>query len=88
MTRSACSKPKAANLGGKSKGTGAATKSVAGGGKGERNTVGTAASGKEGAASFAATGRAYVRFALANPAIFRLIFTSSTGSSRRYGKAE
>ncbi|PTQ59354.1 TetR family transcriptional regulator [Sphingomonas aurantiaca] len=36
-----------------------------------------AASGKEGAASFAATGRAYVRFALANPAIFRLIFTSS-----------
>lgn len=36
-----------------------------------------AAIGKEGAASFAATGRAYVRFALANPAIFRLIFTSS-----------
>ncbi|MBB3175514.1 AcrR family transcriptional regulator [Endobacter medicaginis] len=36
-----------------------------------------AASGKEGAASFAATGRAYVRFALTNPAIFRLIFTSS-----------
>lgn len=36
-----------------------------------------AASGKEGSASFAATGRAYVRFALANPALFRLIFTSS-----------
>lgn len=36
-----------------------------------------AAAGKEGAASFAATGRAYVRFALANPALFRLIFTSS-----------
>ncbi|MBD8641586.1 TetR/AcrR family transcriptional regulator [Sphingomonas sp. CFBP 13733] len=36
-----------------------------------------AASGKGGAAAFAATGRAYVRFALANPAIFRLIFTSS-----------
>lgn len=36
-----------------------------------------AASGKDGAAAFAATGRAYVRFALANPAIFRLIFTSS-----------
>lgn len=36
-----------------------------------------AATGKEGAASFAATGRAYVRFALANPALFRLIFTSS-----------
>lgn len=30
-----------------------------------------------GAAGFAATGRAYVRFALANPALFRLIFTSS-----------
>jgi AcrR family transcriptional regulator len=29
------------------------------------------------AAAFAATGRAYVRFALANPALFRLIFTSS-----------
>jgi len=36
-----------------------------------------AASGKSGTASFAATGRAYVRFALANPALFRLIFTSS-----------
>ena len=36
-----------------------------------------ASSGKEGAASFAATGRAYVRFALANPANFRLIFTPS-----------
>ena len=36
-----------------------------------------AASGKQGPASFAATGRAYVRFALANPALFRLIFTSS-----------
>lgn len=30
-----------------------------------------------GAACFAATGRAYVRFALTNPALFRLIFTSS-----------
>jgi AcrR family transcriptional regulator len=36
-----------------------------------------AAGGKEGVASFTATGRAYVRFALANPALFRLIFTSS-----------
>jgi len=36
-----------------------------------------ASSGKDGAAAFAATGRAYVRFALANPALFRLIFTSS-----------
>ena len=32
---------------------------------------------KGGKASLAATGRAYVRFALANPALFRLIFTSS-----------
>ena len=30
-----------------------------------------------GPAGFAATGRAYVRFALANPALFRLIFASS-----------
>ena len=30
-----------------------------------------------GSAGFAATGRAYVRFAIANPALFRLIFTSS-----------
>ena len=45
MTRTACSKPKAANLAGKSKGTSAATKSAAGGGKGERNMVGSAASG-------------------------------------------
>ena len=29
-----------------------------------------------GEAGFAATGRAYVRFALANPALFRLIFTA------------
>jgi AcrR family transcriptional regulator len=29
-----------------------------------------------GAAGFAATGRAYVRFALANPALFRLVFAS------------
>ncbi len=29
-----------------------------------------------GAAGFVATGRAYVRFALANPALFRLIFSS------------
>jgi AcrR family transcriptional regulator len=29
-----------------------------------------------GQAGFAATGRAYVRFALANPALFRLIFTT------------
>ncbi len=36
--------------------------------------AGEAAGG--GAAGFAATGRAYVRFALANPALFRLIFAS------------
>ena len=33
-----------------------------------------AAASGGGAAGFAATGRAYVRFALANPALFRLIF--------------
>jgi hypothetical protein len=31
----------------------------------------------QGRCRFAATGRAYVRFALTNPALFRLIFTSS-----------
>lgn len=39
-----------------------------------------AARGKEGAAAFAATGQAYVRYALANPALFRLIFTTSAQS--------
>lgn len=39
-----------------------------------------AAQGHEGAASFAATGRAYVRFALAHPALFRLIFSASAPS--------
>jgi len=34
-----------------------------------------------GAAGFAATGRAYVRFALANPALFRMIFTSAPPSA-------
>lgn len=33
-------------------------------------------------AGFAATGRAYVRFALANPALFRLIFASPALSAR------
>ncbi|MGW8142255.1 hypothetical protein [Sphingomonas zeae] len=36
-----------------------------------------AASGREGAAFFAAIGRAYVRGDLANPALVRLIFISS-----------
>ncbi|WP_220790298.1 TetR/AcrR family transcriptional regulator [Gluconacetobacter takamatsuzukensis] len=36
-----------------------------------------------GRAGFAATGRAYVRFALANPALFRLIFTSPVLASAR-----
>ena len=38
-----------------------------------------AASAKGGAQAFAASGRAYVRFALANPGLFRLIFTSGQG---------
>lgn len=39
-----------------------------------QHTAADAAGG--GRAGFAATGRAYVRFALANPALFRLIFAS------------
>lgn len=39
-----------------------------------QRVAGEAAGGGE--AGFAATGRAYVRFALANPALFRLIFAS------------
>lgn len=34
-----------------------------------------------GAAGFSATGAAYVRFALANPALFRLIFTGSASGA-------
>lgn len=40
-----------------------------------------------GEASLAATGRAYVRFALKNPALFRLIFTSS-GQLQAAGEVE
>lgn len=36
-----------------------------------------------GAAGFKATGRAYVRFALENPALFRLIFSSPADAGRR-----
>jgi AcrR family transcriptional regulator len=38
-----------------------------------------------GDAGFAATGRAYVRFALANPALFRLIFASPALSAAKAG---
>jgi AcrR family transcriptional regulator len=41
---------------------------------GKAQSVASLAAGG-GAAGFAATGRAYVRFALANPALFRLTFT-------------
>jgi len=41
---------------------------------GEAQRIASEAAGG-GAAGFAATGRAYVRFALANPALFRLTFT-------------
>lgn len=44
-----------------------------------------AGGGKEG---FAATGRAYVRFALANPALYRLIFTSPLIAAYRASAAE
>ena len=40
-----------------------------------------------GRAGFTATGRAYVRFALANPALFRLIFTSAA-TLRHGGETE
>lgn len=39
-----------------------------------------------GSAAFAATGRAYVRFALANPALFRLIFASPLLQAARADK--
>ena len=41
-----------------------------------------------GEAGFAATGRAYVRFALANPALYRLIFTSPLLAYRRVRRSE
>ena len=41
-----------------------------------------------GAAGFGATGRAYVRFALANPALFRLIFSSPAPSDLLQRRAE
>ena len=41
-----------------------------------------------GDAGFAATGRAYVRFALANPALFRLIFASPALSRKGAADAE
>lgn len=39
-----------------------------------------AAAQGRGAGGFAESGRAYVRFALANPGLFRLVFTTNTGS--------
>jgi AcrR family transcriptional regulator len=41
-----------------------------------------AAKAKGGAAAFAQTGRAYVRFALANPNLFRLIFSHTPSRIR------
>lgn len=41
-----------------------------------------------GVPGFAATGRAYVRFALENPALFRLIFSNPTDAGRRLGDTE
>jgi AcrR family transcriptional regulator len=41
-----------------------------------------------GKASFAATGRAYVRFALANPGLFRLIFASPPAGTAKDGEPE
>ena len=41
-----------------------------------------------GKAGFAETGRAYVRFALANPALFRLIFSNPPGDQHVTGSPE
>lgn len=47
-----------------------------------------AAAAGGGKAGFAATGRAYVRFALANPALYRLIFTSPLIAAYRASAAD
>src|SRR6476619_7669930 len=39
-----------------------------------------------GAAGFGATGRAYVRFALDHPALFRLIFSAGQGAADPFGR--
>jgi hypothetical protein len=46
--------------------------------------VGVTAGG--GAAGFGATGRAYVRFALDNPALFRLIFSTMPAAGDPFGR--
>jgi AcrR family transcriptional regulator len=53
-------------------------------GTAQRTAAQAAGGGKPG---FAATGRAYVRFALANPALFRLIFASDALASAKAGGA-
>lgn len=47
-----------------------------------------AAAAGGGKAGFAATGRAYVRFALAHPALYRLIFTSPLIAAYRQGLSQ
>jgi len=54
-------------------------------GAGQHEAAAAAGGGKEG---FAATGRAYVRFALANPALYRLIFTSPLIAAYRVQREE
>jgi hypothetical protein len=50
----------------------------------QRDAAAEAGGGAEG---FAATGRAYVRFALDNPALFRLIFSASAAAGDPFGRA-
>jgi AcrR family transcriptional regulator len=45
-----------------------------------------AAAAGGGATGFGATGRAYVRFALANPALFRLIFSAAPGAGDPFAR--
>jgi AcrR family transcriptional regulator len=54
-------------------------------GASQHEAADAAGGGKEG---FAATGRAYVRFALANPALYRLIFTSPLIAAYRASAGE
>jgi len=54
-------------------------------GAGQHEAAAAAGGGEEG---FAATGRAYVRFALANPALYRLIFTSPLIAAYRVQREE
>ncbi|MDE2363198.1 MAG: TetR/AcrR family transcriptional regulator [Hyphomicrobiales bacterium] len=50
---------------------------------GQRQAAASAAAGQGQSAGFLASGAAYVRFALENPALFRLMFSRPTAASRQ-----